>query len=243
MTKIYECNNHILIHTGYENPSKHSHMAAHIIISLSNKMDIVIENKKLNSRGIIIPSGISHTIDTKGSDALVFLYDCSSEIGKNITEIKVIDDQNCNQIIDLYSKYQNTKDKDDYDVFESCCLSKFGLVDLGVKNIDERVIAAIEFINNNISVKITCSQVASSVFLSQSRFSHLFKEEIGMSFSAYMIFKRIMYAYQQILLGKTITQAAVSAGFTSSSHFADINRRIFGLSATNITENITYTKV
>ncbi|MBQ2879752.1 MAG: helix-turn-helix domain-containing protein [Anaerotignum sp.] len=58
-----------------------------------------------------------------------------------------------------------------------------------------------------------------------------------------MIYQRLLSVYTQLLKGKTITEAALEAGFSSPSHFADVNRRIFGLSATNITRNLHFIKI
>ena len=71
----------------------------------------------------------------------------------------------------------------------------------------------------------------------------MFKEQVGMTFASYLIYQRIMYVYTQTLQGKTITEAALEAGFSSSAHFADVNRRVFGLSASTITQNLIFTKV
>ena len=64
-----------------------------------------------------------------------------------------------------------------------------------------------------------------------------------MTFAAYLIYQRIMYVYAQMFRGKTITEAALEAGFSSSAHFADVNRRVFGLAATTITHDLIFTKV
>ncbi|MBR6501302.1 MAG: AraC family transcriptional regulator, partial [Firmicutes bacterium] len=75
------------------------------------------------------------------------------------------------------------------------------------------------------------------------RFSHLFKEQVGMTFASYVVYQRILYVYYEILRGRSITEAALEAGFCSSSHFADVNRRIFGISASSIIENLEFIKV
>ena len=64
-----------------------------------------------------------------------------------------------------------------------------------------------------------------------------------MTFAAYVIYQRIMYVYAQVLQGKTITMAALGAGFSSSAHFADVNRRVFGISASTITHDLEFIKV
>ena len=90
---------------------------------------------------------------------------------------------------------------------------------------------------------VSCKEAADAVFLSQGRFSHLFKEQVGMTFAAYLIYQRILYVYAGVLQGKSITAAALDAGFSSSAHFADVNRRVFGTSISSITRDLTFTKL
>ena len=100
-----------------------------------------------------------------------------------------------------------------------------------------------EFIRAKSTEKVTCQEVADAVHLSQSRFSHLFREQVGMTFAAYLIYQRILYVYTRMLRGKSITEASLEAGFSSSAHFADVNRRVFGTSISNITRDLTFIKV
>jgi len=81
------------------------------------------------------------------------------------------------------------------------------------------------------------------VFLSESRFSHLFREQAGMTFAAYLIYQRILRVYADVIHGKNVTEAAIEAGFSSSAHFADVNRRVFGTSIRNISKDLKYVKI
>ena len=69
---IYEAKNHILIHADNISPIMHSHMAAHIIISLGG--DITLSSKKyeLTGKGMLIPAGVQHKINTYATESLVF---------------------------------------------------------------------------------------------------------------------------------------------------------------------------
>ena len=80
MTKLYESTNHILIHTQTLQPAQHSHMAAHIMISMDGSMKVQCAGAEYLCRGILVPSGISHAVDTQGNAVLVFLYDCTTEV-------------------------------------------------------------------------------------------------------------------------------------------------------------------
>ena len=53
----------------------------------------------------------------------------------------------------------------------------------------------------------------------------------------------ISLAFTQIYQGVSITEAALLAGFASSGHFADVNRRVFGLSASDIIKELEFIKV
>ena len=56
----------------------------------------------------------------------------------------------------------------------------------------------------------------------------------GISFAGFLIMARIEKAYEGILLGKNITEASVDAGFYSPAHFASVNKKMFGITASSL---------
>ena len=216
-------------------------MAAHIIISMDGSMKAQCAGAEYLCHGILVPSGISHAIDTQGNAVLVFLYNCTTEVSKQIREVACIPEEICKEIVQLYADMESVSDS--YYGFEKAVLSRLRITGAAANVTDERVRTAMKFIRANSTEKVTCQEVADAVHLSQSRFSHLFREQVGMTFAAYLIYQRILCVYTQMLQGKTITEAALEAGFSSSAHFADVNRRVFGISASTITQNLEFIKV
>ena len=108
---------------------------------------------------------------------------------------------------------------------------------------DTRIERAVTYIQSRLHDKITCEDVAGHIFLSEGRFSHLFKEQIGMTFAAYLIYQRVIKTYTDMINGKSITDASLDAGFSSSAHFAEINKRLFGLSASIVKKNLEFYKI
>lgn len=241
MTKLYEANNHILLHTQSLQPAEHSHMAAHIIISMNGIMKLQCAGAEYLCRGLLIPSGISHAVDTLGNPVLVFLYDCTTDVAKQIREVTCIPEESCKEIARLYGTWEGTAAS--FDGFERAVLSRLGITGTASEVTDERIRAAMEFIRTRSTETVTCQDVAAAVHLSQSRFSHLFRRQVGMTFAAYRIYQRILYVYSRVLRGMSITEAALEAGFSSSAHFADVNRRVFGISASTITHDLAFIKV
>ena len=243
MTQIYELQNHILIHTENLEPAEHCHMAAHVIVSVKDKMKVTIAGSEHWCRGTMIPSGVLHKIETHGSPVLVFLYDSTTNVAKHIQQIRDIDAEKCVNIISQYEKFGISNNKTEYSKMEKCILDQVGLDVLNGSITDDRIVTAMKYIRENGNLNMTCKAVADTVFLSEGRFSHLFKEQVGMTFASYVIYQRILRAYVDVIHGKTVTEAAIEAGFSSSAHFADVNRRVFGMSISNISRDLNYIKV
>ena len=243
MTQIYELQNHILIHTENLEPAEHCHMAAHVIISLKDKMKVAADGNEHWCRGIMIPSGILHKIETYGNPVLVFLYASTTNAAKHIQKVAAIEDTNISEMLSLYTDFQKESSKENYRKLENYILKLLEIEENLESLIDERIISAMEYVRNNSAEKLICKEVANMVCLSEGRFSHLFKEQVGMTFSAYVICQRILKVYSDVLKGKAVTESAIEAGFSSSAHFADVSRRVFGLSIRNAMKNLNYTKI
>jgi len=64
--------------------------------------------------------------------------------------------------------------------------------------------------------------------LSFSRFVHLFKEEVGMTFRAYCAWKRARALLPFVNSGCNLTALAMHTGYPDSTHFSHSIRRIYG---------------
>lgn len=67
--------------------------------------------------------------------------------------------------------------------------------------------------------RIRLKDLAYSACLSEDRFLHLFKEQLGITLRQYIVHQRLQRATVDILNGKTLTRAALDSGFADSSHF------------------------
>jgi AraC-like DNA-binding protein len=82
------------------------------------------------------------------------------------------------------------------------------------------------------------AQAADDARLSQSRFLHLFKSETGLPYRRYRLWMRIGAALATVRAGGTLTEAAHSAGFSSSSHFTSAFTGMFGMAPSKLTHLI-----
>ena len=73
-------------------------------------------------------------------------------------------------------------------------------------------------------------EVATQLALSESRFLHLFSDEMGIAWRPYLLWRRMICAVQAMLSNSSATEAAHLAGFSDSAHLSRTFRRHFGMS-------------
>lgn len=234
MTEIYLAKTHLLLKTGYRNPEMHSHSASHVIIGLEGDMKVCINGENVVCSGAFLPSRVSHAVDGFGRPLLVFMFDVTSKVSERITDFRSLKAQETERIVSAWQLYDSCKTEKVYEEFWMEIMAVLGISEAGSRVSDERIIAAMCFVEKHLNDDVTVRNVAESVCLSEGRFSHLFKEETGVAFSEYLVMQKIFCAYMQIAEGKSITQAAVAAGFSNPSHFATVNKKMFGITARDL---------
>lgn len=256
MTEIFCGIDHVLLLADYNEPDKHKHWSKHLIINFEEDMRCFIEDEEVVCKGIFIDANILHTIETKSNHILVYLFDETTDVANEIKEkylenktyyvlkqevidgIKIIWNENManrKDDKDIERKYSKTYEN----IIEACKLdTKRPFIK------DERIYKVLDIIEKKEEISEgIIGELAENVFLSQSRLSHLFKEETKISLSSFLVIMKISKTYGYILEGKSITEAAVMAGFNSPSHFATTNKNMFGISAYEIKKDVKIIKI
>ncbi len=102
------------------------------------------------------------------------------------------------------------------------------------RRIDPRITQAAKRIRDDPATTVSSFELAVEAGLSESRFLHLFRDELGTSMRRYRVWVRLVHAGTAIAAGANLTEAAMKAGFASPSHLADRFKSTFGLSASQL---------
>ncbi|WP_374391439.1 helix-turn-helix domain-containing protein [Sphingopyxis sp.] len=101
--------------------------------------------------------------------------------------------------------------------------------------VDARVSRAIRKIECLLPVgAVRLADVCAAGDLSTGRFRHLFAAEIGLPFQRFVLWRRLAAAFEGLLAGATVTEAAHAAGFADAAHFARTIKAMFGIRASDI---------
>ncbi len=100
--------------------------------------------------------------------------------------------------------------------------------------LDTRLITVLNAIHNLDDLHLSLESAAEKAFLSPSRFAHLFKEQLGLPFSRYMLWRKLTRAMNAIASAKTISDAAHAADFADAAHLTRTFSRMFGMTPSTL---------
>ena len=234
MTEIYLAENHLLLKTGYGNPDMHSHSACHILVGLQGDMRVITEKETVMCRGAILPSEMVHTVESFGEPLLVFLFDITSTVSEQMRSFTVLEEWTAEGIAMSYQMHTAGDLEKDYGKFFRETMGRIGIKEVSSRITDERILLAMRFVEDHLQDTVTAKDTAGAAFLSEGRFSHLFREQAGIAFSSWLVFRRLFFVYMKIAEGVSITDASLEAGFSTPSHFATVNKKMFGITARDL---------
>lgn len=214
-----------------QNEKNHSHYALQIIIPFGH---LRYEGKK-TSLPIIICSYRDHFIRSD-KEVVSILIDVHSKWGRILNKkyfnndgIGEIVTPSINQVIQYlkceWKQLDRVKNQitNLLDILISECDIDY--------SIDKRIDESIRYIKKDRTKKIGISELADNVYLSKTRFIHLFKDEVGTSTMKYITWNKLILSFSMLLKSeKTITEVAYEYGFSDSAHFSRIFKRHFGVS-------------
>ena len=93
-----------------------------------------------------------------------------------------------------------------------------------------KIVTILNYINNNLDKKITLDILQKKFFLNKYYLSRTFKKNTGFTIIEYVIYKRIIWAMELLISGKTALDVAHTVGFGDYSTFFKAFKNITGCS-------------
>ncbi|MBI6549523.1 AraC family transcriptional regulator [Xenorhabdus lircayensis] len=99
---------------------------------------------------------------------------------------------------------------------------------------DFRIIKATTLITELPVKIISSSEISDHIHLSESRFLHLFRQEMRTNFRGYLLWKRFHHALEKINSPDSLTLLAFHSGFSDSAHFSRTGMMLCGFSPSEL---------
>ncbi|HET8709984.1 MAG TPA: AraC family transcriptional regulator [Spongiibacteraceae bacterium] len=230
---------------------EHRHHALQITINLEpNAFTLRQGESEIPTQGIIIKPNAPHHVVSSDSWRAVLLLDAQTQYSQQIKQ-RFLAAQSFHSLADndlhfcrasLHDFRARAQSIETADNAISAIIDRLA----GPVNFPEvhpRIEKALSLIHHAQGKELPLSQLAALVFLSESRLSHLFKEEIGIPIQRYLLWYKVMQTAFNIGRGMSLTDAAEEAGFADSAHFSRTFRAMFGMTPSQILKRSRLVKI
>jgi AraC-like DNA-binding protein len=130
----------------------------------------------------------------------------------------------------LFADFESRKDDASMQAASVAVLHRLACCAPQPDAVEKRIARVLDALRRRVADAPTLAQAAALVHLSPGRFRHLFVEQTGTSFRAYLVWLRLHEALAAFNEGSNWTEAAHRAGFADSPHLSRSFRRVFGVS-------------
>ncbi|HBS05128.1 MAG TPA: hypothetical protein DEA96_09195 [Leptospiraceae bacterium] len=101
-------------------------------------------------------------------------------------------------------------------------------------SLDPRIASACAYIQKDPDLKASLIELAQHTGLSEGRFTHLFKEQMGIPLRKYILWLRLRKSVSALQHGMSLTDAAHEAGFADQAHMSRSFKESFGSSPADL---------
>jgi AraC-like DNA-binding protein len=97
------------------------------------------------------------------------------------------------------------------------------------RRFDPRVTTVLDAIRDADDLRMPLDKAAGVACLSPTRFAHLFKDQVGLPFSRYMLWRKLTRAMVAVASERTIAAAAHAADFADAAHLTRTCYQMVGM--------------
>lgn len=225
-------------------PLNLSQGAATLLVSLDKPISFKVkdDNESIECYSLLLPAGLTVSIDT--GDAIV--ANCNLDpLGADFSGLTSLMQDKKGKISYNLSQYAEFKQayrtmlthqlesEDAYPLLEDLLENRFSQY-YPKHAIDSRVAKVVDKIKQNVDDNISVEDLASHVNLSVPRLVQIFKKQTGVPMRRYRLWHRLYVTAVCMGKGDSLTDAALTAGFTDSAHFSHTFKSMLGMTASTM---------
>jgi AraC family transcriptional regulator len=214
----------------------HSHHAIQIVISLDKPAAVCGYNESWREgRGIIVRPDAVHSFDCNGALGAMLFVDPESGEGAWLRaplmqDVTIVPDARlASSVLELRTFIEQPFASMETGALIRHCAQALSPGAPPMRRLDPRVTTVLKRIMASDDLRVSLEAAAEMAFLSPSRFAHLFKQQVGLPFSRYMLWRKLTRAMLAIGSERTIADAAHAADFADAAHLTRTFYQMVGM--------------
>ncbi len=214
----------------------HAHHAIQIVLALDGEIAVCDKNEHWQrGRGFIIGADVEHSYDSQDAfGAMLFVDPESTEgiwLGSSLQdEITPIPERRVLACLEELKHFrERPMESLDVGALIRHCVRALSSGAPPARRIDPRVTKVVRQIQQSDDLRLSLESAAASAFLSPGRFAHLFKQQLGLPYRRYLLWRKLTRAMLVIGREGTATAAAHAADFADAAHLTRTFSQMFGI--------------
>jgi AraC family transcriptional regulator len=214
----------------------HAHHAIQLVVGISGQVGIAEEQGEWRTgRGVIVMPDVVHRYQSNGVVGAMLFIDPESTEGAWLRttvgrDMVVIPEARVESVArELQRFVDDPLDAMDIGALIRHCVTSFCVGAPPARQLDERVTRLLKEIRESEDLRISAEDAAGRLHLSPGRFQHLFKQQVGLPFRRYMLWRKLTRAMVSIGRERTLTAAAQASDFADAAHLTRTFYQMFGM--------------
>lgn len=235
MSRIIFQKSYIVVLPSFPSTAAHWHPFLHLFWSDAG-CRIDMDRQSLQGNFLMIGPNVQHAVPTGSGIKFFLLIDPTSHLAEEIQKGYLDESACCGMQQTIPDTADDLNSLTDAQIIQHVegVLAQLGLSSEPGSITDERIGQVIEHIISGEWLDYSVRGIAAKVYLSESRLTHLFKENAGISLKSYLVIRKLERAYRFITSGGKMTRAAHESGFASSAHLAYTCKKLTGISISDV---------
>lgn len=220
---------------GGEVPS-HAHHAIQIHVAVDGKVAIRPPGGEWReSGGVIVRADVEHSLDARGLTGAMVMVDPESAEGAwlqgtLVEDITLVPDARLKPcVLEVETFMTRPLEAKEPGELVRHVVRSFCAGSPPSRRLDPRVGTVLTAIRDSEEMKMSLEAAAKKVHLSPGRFAHLFKEEVGLPFRRYLLWRKVTRAILAMGREQTLAAAAHRGDFADAAHLTRTFHQMFGL--------------
>jgi AraC family transcriptional regulator len=214
----------------------HAHHAIQLAIAIEGTVGIRGARGDFRmARGVIVRSDVEHSYDANGALGAMVFVDPESVEGVWLRtslrdDITIVPEARlASSIAEIQRFLEQPLESLDVSALVKHCVQAVCAGAPPSRRLDPRITVVLASIRAADELRISIDEAAAMAFLSPSRFAHLFKQQVGLPFRRYMLWRKLTRAMLLIGRDHTIATAAHAADFADAAHLTRTFYQMLGI--------------
>lgn len=214
----------------------HAHHAIQVTIAFEGDFAIRQEGQEWRAgAGVIVRPDVEHSFNAQGrSGAMLFVDPESAEgawlgsaLTEDITLVPASRLQSCQA--ELVAVWERPIEGMEIGALIRHCIQALVPGAVPSRKLDPRIARVLEAIRASDDLRMSVETAAGMAHLSPGRFAHLFKDEVGLPFRRYMLWRKVTRAMLAMGKERTLAAAAQHGDFADAAHLTRTFFQMFGM--------------